>query len=281
MKYFATVFMLLLSCSSLIWPGQATAGRFGRALSSSHPHSTPHSTPHAPAEGHTVVVRPHISGSSDEQEDEQQQIKASTSSGGSGINGGYLMLGLAGPLLFIIFRLRKFFRLRNNKDERESEFAQQMLQQHGRTPDAGAASTPLVARPAPAPAPIAAVPRMADGSDIDAFIRQIRASFLHLRTLNQAMNGEEIRNYLSPALVEKLRPALPKNAEAVKFPILKAELLESSQDGNGMFARLRFFGTVKLSATAPVFEFAEIWELRKASAIDNWQVVDIIRESTS
>ena len=69
-----------------------------------------------------MVVRPHISGSSDEQEDEQ--LKSSTSSSGSGINGGYLMLGLAGPLLFIIFRLRKFFRLRNNKDEREAEFAQ-------------------------------------------------------------------------------------------------------------------------------------------------------------
>lgn len=119
---------------------------------------------------------------------------------------------------------------------------------------------------------------MPDGSSVDAFIRQARASFLHLRTLNQAMNGEEIRNYLSPALVEKLRASLPKNAEAVKFPILKAELLESSQDGEGTFARLRFFGTVKLSATAPVFEFGEIWALRKASAIDNWQVVDIVRE---
>ena len=272
--------MLLLSCSSLIWPGQATAGRFGRALSSSHPHSTPHSTPHAPAEGHTVVVRPHISGSSDEQEDEQQQIKASTSSGGSGIHTGYLMLGLAGPLLFIVFRLRKFFRLRNNKNEREAEFAQQMLHQHGNAPLArDAVQVQPMATSAPASVPTPAVPRMADGSDIDAFIRQIRASFLHLRTLNQAMNGEEIRNYLSPALVEKLRPGLPKNAETVKFPILKAELLESSQDSDGVFARLRFFGTVKLSATAPVFEFAEIWSLRKASAIDNWQVVEIIRES--
>lgn len=277
MKFYPTVLLLLLSFSSAIWPGEAAAGRFGRALGSSHPHSTPHSAPHSASEGHTVVVRPHINSGSDEQEDEQ--LKSSTSSSGSGINGGYLMLGLAGPLLFIIFRLRKFFRLRNNKDEREAEFAQQMLHQHGRTPQAGDASPPPpMARPAPAAAPIAAVPRMADGSDIDAFIRQARASFLHLRTLNQAMNGEEIRNYLSPALVEKLRPSLPKNAEAVKFPILKAELLESSQDGDGIFARLRFFGTVKLSASAPVFEFAEIWALRKASAIDNWQVVDIIRD---
>ena len=275
MKFYSTVLLLTLSCGTAIWPDDATAGRFGRALSSSHPHSTPHPA----SEGHTVVVRPHIGNAGNEQEDEQPPLKSGTSSSGSGINGGYVMLGLAGPLLFIIFRLRKFFRLRNNKHEREAEFAQQMLQQHGRTPQAGDASPPPpMARPAPAAAPIAAVPRMADGSDIDAFIRQARASFLHLRTLNQAMNGEEIRNYLSPALVDKLRPGLPKNAEAVKFPILKAELLESRQDGDGIFARLRFFGTVKLSASAPVFEFGEIWALRKASAIDSWQVVDIIRD---
>ena len=274
MKFYSTVLLLTLSCGTAIWPDDATAGRFGRALSSSHPHSTPHPA----SEGHTVVVRPHIGNAGNEQEDEQPPLKSGTSSSGSGINGGYVMLGLAGPLLFIIFRLRKFFRLRNNKDEREAEFAQQMLHQHGRTPQAGDASPPPMARPTPAAAPVAAVPRMADGSDIDAFIRQARASFLHLRTLNQAMNGEEIRNYLSPALVEKLRPSLPKNAEAVKFPILKAELLESSQDGDGIFARLRFFGTVKLSASAPVFEFGEIWALRKASAIDNWQVLDIIRD---
>lgn len=280
MKLYSMVLLLVLSCGAAIWPGDARAGRFGRALSSSHPHSTPHATPHSAPEGHTVVVRPHISSNGDEQEDEQQQIKAGTSSGGSGINMGYLMLGLAGPLLFIAFRLRKFFRLRNNKNEREAEFAQHMLQQHGRTPqtDAVASAMPQ-ARPAHSPAPAAAVQRMADGSDIDAFIRQARASFLHLRTLNQAMNGEEIRNYLSPALVEKLRPGLPKNAEAVKFPILKAELLESSQDGDGVFARLRFFGTVKLSPSAPVFEFAETWAFRKASVIDNWQVTDIVREA--
>ena len=275
---------LSLLLLTLLAASPVSAKRFGGGgshgiHSGGHTTGTPHADAPHTGGSPSLTVRPHINGDSDEQEEPYPQSSAAIgASGSSGINGGYLMLGLAGPLLFIIFRLRKFFRLRNNKDEREAEFAQQMLHQHGRTPQAGDASPPPMARPTPAAAPVAAVPRMADGSDIDAFIRQARASFLHLRTLNQAMNGEEIRNYLSPALVEKLRPSLPKNAEAVKFPILKAELLESSQDGDGIFARLRFFGTVKLSASAPVFEFAEVWALRKASAIDNWQVVDIIRD---
>lgn len=277
------ILTLLLLCScSLMWVEPVQAGRF---FGGSHAHTTPHNTPHSTSESHNPLIRPHISGSGNGDEADQSNGSIGNPSDAGSVNSGYVMLGLAGPLLFVAFRLRKFFRLRRNKSEREAEFAQQMLLQHGRTPPAADAGTAVASQPlppvTPAPTPATAVPRMADGSDIDAFIRQIRASFLHLRTLNQAMNGEEIRNYLSPALVEKLRPGLPKNAEAVKFPILKAELLGSSQDGNGTFARLRFFGTVKLSATAPVFEFAEIWELRKASAIDNWQVVDIIREDVA
>lgn len=253
----------------------AEARRFGGG--SSHGHTSPHATeahPHGSESG--ISIRPHISGSSNSNEEDTPGDAVSS---GSSVNSGYVMLGLAGPLLFVAFRLRKFFRLRRDKHNREAEFAEMMLAEHARNPapapHAIAATTvaPLVAAVTPP-----AIARLADGGDIDAFIRQGRASFLHLRTLNQAMNGEEIRNYLAPPLLERLRPTLPKNAEAVKFPILKAELLKSYDSAGSFHALLRFYGTVRPSSSGPVFEFAETWHFRKANAIENWLVDDIIRD---
>lgn len=265
--------VLVLLAMGLILP-IAEARRFGGG--STHGHSSPHATevhPHGNAES-GISIRPHISGSSNEEDN-------SDGGSGSSINSGYVMLGLAGPLLFIAFRLRKFFRLRRDKHNREGEFAEMMLAEHARNPaPAPHAFTSTATTAAPLVPPVAppAIARLADGGDIDAFIRQGRASFLHLRTLNQAMNGEEIRNYLTPALLERLRPTLPKNAEAVKFPILKVELLESYENTGSFHALLRFFGTVRPSASGPVFEFAETWHFRKANAIENWLVEDIIRD---
>lgn len=253
----------------------ADARRFGGGTT--HGHTTPHATevhPHGSESG--ISIRPHISGNSNE---EDKPDGAVSNGNGSSVNSGYVMLGMAGPLLFIAFRLRKFFRLRRNKHNREAEFAEIMLAEHARNPPpaphaiAATTTAPLVAAVTPP-----AIARLADGGDIDSFIRQGRASFLHLRTLNQALNGEEIRNYLAPALLERLRPTLPKNAEAVKFPILKAELLESYDSAGSFHALLRFYGTVRPSSSGPVFEFAETWHFRKANAIETWLVENISRD---
>lgn len=271
---YAVALVLLATCLHL---PDAEARRFGSG--SSHGHSSSHATeahPHANGES-GISIRPHISSISD---DEEEQPDGAVSNGSS-VNSGYVMLGLVGPLLFIAFRLRKFFRLRRDKHNREAEFAEMMLADHARNPAPGLNAIPGAAAAAmPLVSPVAppAIARLADGGDIDAFMRQGRASFLHLRTLNQAMNGEEIRNYLAPALLERLRPTLPKNAEGVKFPILKAELLESYENTGSFHALLRFYGTVRPSSSGPAFEFAETWHFRKASAIDNWRVEDIIRD---
>lgn len=290
-RCFPLLLIVLLAASPVSAKRFGGGGNHGTHSSGHTPPNTPSATPHADAphpadapqadSGPSLTVRPHIQhdGEDEAEEEPAQQQVTTIDSGGSGIHTGYLLLGFAGPLLFVAFRLRKFFRLRNGKSGREADFAQNMLMQHGRMPGSDQPATPATAHRATSPdngSPPASS-SMPDGSSVDAFIRQARASFLHLRTLNQAMNGEEIRSYLSPALVEKLRPSLPKNAEAVKFPILKAELLESAGNGGSQHARLRFYGTVKLSTSAPVFEFSETWLFSKAGVFDSWQVEDIIR----
>lgn len=182
-------------------------------------------------------------------------------------------LALAVPITLLVVRYRKY----RSRGNREQEFAQAMLAAHvaerPRTPAAAVASAAVAA-----PAPEAVAGGLADGGDVTALLRQMRASFMHLRTLNQALNGEQVRNYLSPALAARLLPKLPKNAEQVKFPVLKCDLLDSSAEGGGYRAQLRFSGSMRLTATGPVFEFGEIWHLRKSSAIDGWQVEDIVRD---
>ena len=265
----------------------AHARRFGGGRSFGSHIEAPHrSLPHTEAAPHEAAgsgagIRPRIhvdAGAVTTDDDTGQQpqpgARVAAPSRGSSMMWGW-WLGLAVPATLLAARYRKY----RNRGDREREFAQAMLAEHAarqlRTlPAVAAAAGPSAAPPMPAQVATG----LADGSDAAALLRQMRASFLHLRTLNRALNGEQVRNYLAPELAGRLLPGLPNNAEQVKFPLLECELLDSASEAGGCKARLRFSGSMRVTASAPPVAFGEIWKLRRDEPNASWQVEDLVRD---
>lgn len=275
---------LILALGLAIPP--AYAKRFGGGRSFGSHIEVPHrSLPHE-ASGSGVGIRPHIhidssaATATDDDVERQRQLGArvAQSSSGPSMMWGW-WLGLAVPLTLLAARYRKY----RSRGDREQEFAQAMLAEHAaRQPRRMPTVGPLAAEAKPsavrAASPAQATAGLADGSDFIGLQRQMRASFLHLRTLNRALHGEQVRNYLAPALAERLLPGLPKNAEQVKFPLLECELLDSASEAGVCKARLRFSGSMRVTASAPSFAFGEIWMLRRGNSNAPWLVEDIVRD---
>jgi hypothetical protein len=122
-----------------------------------------------------------------------------------------------------------------------------------------------------------AVPsRLPDGTETPNFLRQAKATFLHLQSLNTPESVEEIRRYMTPELFNELRNDIATNGDVADFPQLECNLLEAVQEGGRYIASVRFSGTVSESVGAPTQPFSETWHYLKDPAVaDRWVVAGI------
>lgn len=128
-----------------------------------------------------------------------------------------------------------------------------------------------------AAAPVANVNgRLPDGTETAAFLRQVKATFQHIQSLNSPEQLEEVRKYLTPELFEALKAEISANREVAEFQDLQAELLDSSREDGRLVASVRFSGRVSESLNAPAVPFAEAWHFVRPSENDpRWVLAGI------
>ncbi|BCL75526.1 transporter [Jeongeupia sp. HS-3] len=127
-----------------------------------------------------------------------------------------------------------------------------------------------------ATAPAQAITRLPDGTESAAFLRQARASFLHMQALNSPEQLEELRNYLTPQMFTSLQAEIGGNQDLAEFSELQVELLDAGEDNGQLVASARFYGKVSESLGAPAVPFAEVWHFVKLKPNDpRWVLAGI------
>ncbi|GHD63504.1 transporter [Jeongeupia chitinilytica] len=125
-------------------------------------------------------------------------------------------------------------------------------------------------------APAQAITRLPDGTESAAFLRQARASFLHMQALNSPEQLEELRNYLTPEMFTSLQAEIGSNQDLAEFPELQVELIDAGEDNGQLVASARFYGKVSESLGAPAVPFAEVWHFVKLKPNDpRWVLAGI------
>ncbi len=118
--------------------------------------------------------------------------------------------------------------------------------------------------------------RLPDGTEVPHFLRQAKATFLHVQSMNNPANLDEIRKYLTPQLFDALRADISDNMEPADFPTLNCDFLNAEQENGGYVASVRFHGMVSESVNAPLMPFSETWHYIKSAQTDNkWIVAGI------
>lgn len=118
--------------------------------------------------------------------------------------------------------------------------------------------------------------RLPDGTEAPAFLRQAKASFLHVQTMNGAAQLESLNHYVTPALLSEVREQVMHNQEPADFPRLDCELLETATEGDQYIASVRFFGEVSESSNSAPVPFSEIWHfVKKTNEPLKWLVAGI------
>lgn len=124
--------------------------------------------------------------------------------------------------------------------------------------------------------PPSSLQRLPDGTEIPHFLRQAKATFLHLQNLNSAESLEEVRKYLTPDLFTALREDINSNNEAADFPQLDCVVTEAVNEGGRMIASVRFSGTVSENVGAPAVPFSEVWHyIKEDSSSAKWLIAGI------
>ncbi|AXT48470.1 MULTISPECIES: Tim44 domain-containing protein [Chromobacterium] len=118
--------------------------------------------------------------------------------------------------------------------------------------------------------------RLPDGTETPNFLRQAKATFLHLQSLNSTESLEEVRKYMTPDLFNALREDIAGNTDVADFPQLDCQLSEASTEGNRYIASVRFSGMVSEAVNAPTEPFTEYWHyIKDDSTNGKWLVAGI------
>ena len=121
-----------------------------------------------------------------------------------------------------------------------------------------------------------AITRLTDGTETPHFLRQAKATFLHLQSLNSAESVDEVRKYMTTELFQSLRDVIINNKEIADFPTLECQLIESTEEAGRHVASVRFSGMVSESVGDEPIPFNETWHYVKESATQNkWLVAGI------
>lgn len=117
--------------------------------------------------------------------------------------------------------------------------------------------------------------QLPDGTEPAAFLRQARAKFLHLQSMNSSSNVEEVRRYFTPDMYTAIREDILSNDDFAEFPQLSAQVLESSLENGQYVASVEFSGTVSESVNAQAVPFTEVWHFVKPQNSSEWLVAGI------
>lgn len=118
--------------------------------------------------------------------------------------------------------------------------------------------------------------RLPDGTEAPHFLRQAKATFLHLQNLNSADSLEEVRKYMTADLFNALREDIRTNNEPADFPQLDCQIIEATMENSRMIASVRFHGQVSETVGAPVVPFSEVWHyVKDDSTQGKWLVAGI------
>lgn len=193
------------------------------------------------------------------------------SSAFGGTNGGFpwmavIVGGLGGLALLSFFRNRAANRQRQQAPRpmsmpNASRFEPAAAGPNGAIPPIGSGMQPQGGSGLTPPP--ASLQRLPDGTEIPHFLRQAKATFLHLQNLNSAESLEEVRKYMTPDLFNALRDDISSNSEAADFPQLDCTVIEAVNEGGRMIASVRFSGTVSESVGSAAVPFSEVWHYVK------------------
>lgn len=121
--------------------------------------------------------------------------------------------------------------------------------------------------------------RLPDGTETPYFLRQAKATFQHLQSLNSPDTLDEVRRYMTPELFEELRGEIGSNGEFADFPRLDCQLIDATEENGRYIASVRFTGLVSESVNAAPVPFGETWHFVKtAGQAGKWIVAGIQHE---
>jgi predicted lipid-binding transport protein (Tim44 family) len=117
--------------------------------------------------------------------------------------------------------------------------------------------------------------QLPDGTEPAAFLRQARAKFLHLQSMNSSSNVEEVRRYFTPEMYAAVRNEILSNDDLAEFPQLNAQVVDSGNENGQYFASVQFSGTVSETLNAQAVPFSETWHFVKPLNGNEWLVAGI------
>ncbi|GAC1381816.1 MAG: TIM44-like domain-containing protein [Aquirhabdus sp.] len=98
-----------------------------------------------------------------------------------------------------------------------------------------------------------------DGTENAAFLRQARATFLHMQTMNSASNLEELRRYFTPDMFNSIQADISSNHDTAEFPQLNAQIVDSAQENGQYVTSVLYSGTVSEDLNSAPVPFSETW----------------------
>lgn len=114
-----------------------------------------------------------------------------------------------------------------------------------------------------------------DGTQPAAFLRQARAKFLHLQSMNNSSTIEEVRRYFTPDLYQTIRADILNNDDLAEFTQLNAQVIESTQENDQFIVSVKFSGLVSESLNEAAVPFTETWHFVKPAQGSDWLVAGI------
>ncbi|MDE2420335.1 MAG: Tim44 domain-containing protein [Gammaproteobacteria bacterium] len=98
-----------------------------------------------------------------------------------------------------------------------------------------------------------------DGTENAAFLRQARATFLHMQTMNSASNLDELRRYFTPEMFNAIQSDIANNHDTAEFPTLNAQIVDSAQENGQYVTSVLYSGTVSEDLNSAPVPFSETW----------------------
>lgn len=121
--------------------------------------------------------------------------------------------------------------------------------------------------------------KMPDGVETIYFLRQVKGMFLHIQSMNNSDNMEEIQKYMTADLYQEVKEDMSSNKSIADFTNLDCQLLNCEIDKENkekLLASVRFVGLVSEEPTASPVPFNEIWNFVKADINTNrWLIAGI------
>ena len=115
-------------------------------------------------------------------------------------------------------------------------------------------------------------PRIPADFEVEPFLRQGRVAFTRLQAANDARDLNDIRDFTTPEMYAELAMQIQERgnvAQRTEIVTMDAKLLEVVTEGKRMIASVRFTGTFRDGAQAPVESLDEVWHVTKQ--LDNTQ----------